>query len=465
MRGFMYLKDTLTGEYVKLDRNENPTVRMYVCGITVYDYCHLGHARTIIVFDVLRRLLKAKGFSLLHAQNFTDLDDKIIKRAREMGVSVKDVAEMYIKAYFEDFDRLNVERVEFYPRATEHIPSMHEIIKGLIEKGYAYVTDTGVYFDITKFKGYGKLSKVKVEELKAGARVEVDEHKRSPLDFALWKFANEGPLYPSPWGLGRPGWHIECSSMVWRLLGETIEIHGGGEDLIFPHHENEIAQSEAFTDKPLSKIWMHVGMLKLGADKMSKSLGNIITIRDAIPKWGPNTIRLFLLMKHYRAQLNLTEEGLRKAAENWKIIEGAAWDLLQPYGKEGDERLIQEARAYFDEFDENLSRDLNTPAAIMVLLEFSKAVARAQANMRLDGRTAGEVGGYFFKMFDILGFKLPEVSEDEREYIERLVKRRKELRMEGRYGEADEIRNELRARKVLLIDVGPETYWRKVENL
>lgn len=438
---------------------------MYVCGLTVYDYCHLGHARTIIVFDVLRRLLKAKGFLLKHVQNFTDVDDKIIRKAKESGMGIKEVAEKYIEAYFEDFDRLNVERVEFYPKATEYIPVMQEIIKGLIEKGYAYVTDTGVYFDVTKFKGYGKLSKIKVEELKAGARVEVDEHKKNPLDFALWKFANEEPLYPSPWGPGRPGWHIECSSMVWRLLGETIEIHGGGEDLIFPHHENEIAQSEAFTGRPLSKIWVHVGMLKLGADKMSKSLGNIVALKDAIPKWGPNTIRLFLLMKHYRAQLNLTEEGLEKAAENWKVIEGAAWDLLQPYGREGDERLILEAPTYFDKFDEKLSEDLNTPAAIMVLLKFSKAVAKAQAGMRLDDKTAKEVKNYFFKMFHILGFKLPEVSKDERTYIEELIEKRKKLRMEKRYDEADKIRDELKARKVLLVDIGPETYWRKVEHV
>lgn len=438
---------------------------MYVCGITVYDYCHLGHARTIVVFDVLRRLLKAKGFLLRHVQNFTDVDDKIIRKAKEAGMSVKEVAEKYIQAYFEDFDRLNVERVEFYPKATEYISAMHEIIKGLIEKGYAYVTKTGVYFDVPKFEEYGKLSKIRLEELKAGARVEVDEYKRNPIDFALWKFADEEPLYPSPWGPGRPGWHIECSSMVWRLLGETIEIHGGGEDLIFPHHENEIAQSEAFTGKPLSRIWMHVGMLKLGADKMSKSLGNIVTLKDAIPRWGANTIRLFLLMKHYRAQLNLTEEGLKKAAENWKVIEGAAWDLLQPYGKESDENLIREAPAYFDEFDERLSRDLNTPAGIIVLLKFSKMITKAQAGRRLNDETAEKVKDYFFKMFDILGFKLPEVSEDERTYIEEMVERRKKLRLEKRYDEADRIREELKSRKVLLIDVGPETYWRKMEHI
>ena len=438
---------------------------MYVCGVTVYDYSHLGHARTIVVFDVLRRLLKKKGFKLKHVQNFTDVDDKIIRKAKEMGLTVEEVSSRFIEAYFKDFDALNIERVESYPKATEFISVMHEMIKGLMDKGYAYRTKTGIYFNVPKFKEYGKLSKINPEELKAGARVEVDPTKKNPLDFALWKFYEEEPKYSSPWGYGRPGWHIECSSMVWKIFGDTIDIHGGGEDLIFPHHENEIAQSEAFTGKPLARIWVHVGLLKIGEEKMSKSLGNIVPLKDAIPIWGPNTIRYFLLMSHYRSQVRLSDRALKNAADNWRIIEGAAYDLVQPYGEEGDVSLVEEAERCFEKFDEALSDDLNTPMALMELVKLSKSVSRAQARRKLNESVAGEVKMIFDQMFYIMGFKLPNVSEEERRYIQEMVEKRAELRRKRRYSEADRIRDELRKMKVLLIDVGERTFWRKVEHL
>lgn len=430
----------------------------------MYDYCHIGHARTIVVFDVLRRLLKYKGFEVTYVQNFTDVDDRIIRRAKETGVTAQEVATKFISAYFKDFDALNVLRADRYPRATEFIAAMQEMIKGLIDKGFAYVTPTGVYFDVFKFLEYGKLSKRKIEELKAGARVEVDVTKKDPLDFALWKFTDDEPKYPSPWGEGRPGWHIECSTMVWKLLGETIDVHGGGEDLIFPHHENEIAQSESFTGRPLTRIWMHVGLLKLGKDKMSKSLGNIITIRDALPEWGPNTIRYFLLMAHYRNQLEFTEKGLKNAAENWRIIESAAYDLIQPYGVKEEPGLIKEAEEAFEAFGEALSHDLNTPKALMELVRLSKAIGRVQARRNLGPKTAREVDAIFSKMLDMLGFKLPEVRDEERDEIEDLIERRSALRRKKRFKEADEIREVLKGKKILLVDIGEKTFWRKVEH-
>jgi cysteinyl-tRNA synthetase len=418
-----------------------------------------------VVFDILRRLLKHKGFEITYVQNFTDVDDKIIRRAKEMGVTAQEVATKFITAYFKDFDALNVLRADHYPKATEFIAAMQEIIKGLIDKGFAYLTPTGVYFDVSKFLEYGKLSKRKIEELKAGARVEVDVTKKDPLDFALWKFTDDEPRYPSPWGEGRPGWHIECSAMVWKLLGETIDVHGGGEDLIFPHHENEIAQSESFTGRPLARIWMHVGLLKLGKDKMSKSLGNIITIREALPEWGPNTIRYFLLMAHYRNQLEFTEKGLRNAAENWRIIESAAYDLIQPYGVKEEPSLIKEAKEAFEAFEDALSHDLNTPKALMELVRLSKAIGRVQARRNLGPRTAREVNTIFSKMLDILGFRLPEVRDEEKDEIEGLIRRRSALRKEKRFKEADEIREVLKNKKILLVDIGEKTFWRKVEHL
>jgi len=287
----MKLQDTLSGQEKELESTGN--VSIYLCGVTVYDESHIGHARTIIVFDVLRRYLESLGQKIEFIQNFTDVDDKIILRAKRENIRASAISSRYIEHYHNDFDALNVMRATKYPKATEHIEDMQKLIQDLVNKKIAYVSKNGVYFSVQKFSDYGKLSKKKVDELISGARVEVDKDKNDPLDFALWKFSNDDPSWESPWGRGRPGWHIECSTMSTKYLGENFEIHGGGRDLIFPHHENEIAQSESFTGKPFAKIWLHVGMITINNEKMSKSKGDIKSVDFVLQNWGPNIIRLF----------------------------------------------------------------------------------------------------------------------------------------------------------------------------
>ncbi|MGI0010027.1 MAG: cysteine--tRNA ligase, partial [Nitrosopumilaceae archaeon] len=284
--------------------------RIYVCGVTVYDESHIGHARTIIVFDTLRRFLESQGKKVQFIQNFTDVDDKIINRAKQENVLPLELSSKYISRYFEDFDRLNIKRADIHPKATEHIHDMIGLVQDLVEKKIAYVSKNGVYFSVLKFKEYGKLSKKKIDDLISGARIEVDETKNDPLDFALWKLESDEPKWKSPWGEGRPGWHIECSAMSLKYLGENFEIHGGGRDLIFPHHENEIAQSESHTGKTFAKIWMHTGMVTINGEKMSKSLGNIKSVDQVLKNWGPNVIRLFCISTHYSKPIDYSEELL-----------------------------------------------------------------------------------------------------------------------------------------------------------
>src|ERR671913_491776 len=320
------LYNTLSRQVEEL-KLQNYIVRMYVCGVTVYDNSHIGHARTIIIFDVLRRYLISRGYKVIFVQNFTDVDDKIINRAKTEGKKAEEISRRYIDRYFNDFDSLNVMRADYHPKATEHIKEMIQLIDGLVKKGYGYLTLNGVYFRIKSFPGYGKLSKKSVEELESGARIEIDPSKEDPLDFALWKFYSDETVWPSPWGNGRPGWHIECSAMALKHLGNTVDIHGGGNDLIFPHHENEIAQSEAKTRVEFAKIWMHCGMVNINSEKMSKSLGNIVSIRNAINKWGANTIRLLCLTTQYSKPLEYTIDNLIEAQSKWRLIENCFYEL------------------------------------------------------------------------------------------------------------------------------------------
>ena len=305
----MNLQDTLTTVEQKLDITKK--IKIYLCGVTVYDESHIGHARTIIVFDVLRKYLESKKVEVDFVQNFTDVDDKIINRATKQNVTAEEISSKYIENYFRDFEQLNVKRATNYPKATEHIEDIIEFIKKLIDKEMAYVTKNGVYFAVSKFSEYGKLSKKKVDELQSGSRIQIDEAKNEPADFAVWKFSDVNPTWDSPWGRGRPGWHIECSVMSIKYLGESFDIHGGGRDLIFPHHENEIAQSEACTNLPFAKIWMHVGMVTISGEKMSKSLGNTKSIKHVLENWGPNVIRLFCLSGHYSKVIDYSEEMLK----------------------------------------------------------------------------------------------------------------------------------------------------------
>jgi len=451
------LSDTLSGDIVEFTAPRE--LKMYVCGLTVYDYAHIGHARTLLTFDVLYRLADAKGFSVKYVQNFTDVDDKIIDRASRMGISPAELADRFIGEALHDFDLLNVRRPTMMPRATQHITGMHKLIEGLIEGGHAYAVPSGVYFSVSTFPEYGKLSKKRVDQLVAGARVEPDPHKRDPADFALWKIYEDGPLWDSPWGRGRPGWHIECSAMIREHLGETIDVHGGGADLIFPHHENEIAQSESYTGRPLSRTWVHVGMLNLGPEKMAKSTGNVIRIRDAVERWGPNTLRTYLLSSHYRSPLGFSAEGLRKAYENWRIIESAAYDLADdPPSADVESR---EARSHLAEFDGALSDDLDTPTAISVLVRFSRLIGRLSSGRRLGG-SSREISEAFATMFDVMGYRLPPGPVPDS--VMALVDERNRLRSEGKFGDADSIRDGLRSEGYELVDLPGRTSVRIVER-
>ncbi|MGB9733322.1 MAG: cysteine--tRNA ligase [Conexivisphaera sp.] len=458
LRPSFFVSDTLSGAPVEFTAPRE--LRMYVCGLTVYDYAHIGHARTMLVFDVLHRMAISKGFYVRYLQNFTDIDDKIIDRASKVGVDPLKFAEKFMVEALHDMDLLNIRRPTLMPRATQHISAMQRLIQGLIERGHAYVVPSGVYFSVRTFPEYGKLSKKRVDQLMAGARVEPDPHKRDPADFALWKVYDTGPLWDSPWGKGRPGWHIECSAMINEHLGETIDIHGGGADLVFPHHENEIAQSESYTGKPLARAWVHVEMLNLRSEKMAKSLGNVIRIRDAVEMWGPNTLRTYLLSSNYRSPLEFSVDGLVKSHENWRIIESAAYDLVD-YPPSGDFES-QDARNYFKEFDDAISADLDTPRAISTLVRFSRFVGRLSSERRL-GSSSKEVGEYFWTMFDVLGYRLPPGPPPDD--VLTLVERRRKLRSEGRFSDADAIRDDLRARGYELVDLPDRTSVRMVERL
>ena len=315
----MKLQDTLSNLEQQVDVSNK--IRIYLCGVTVYDESHIGHARTIIVFDVLRKYLESKGVEIEFVQNFTDVDDKIINRANTENTTAEKISTRYIDNYFDDFDRLNVKRATNYPKATEHIDDIIKFIEKLIEKNIAYTSKNGVYFEVTKFPEYGKLSKKKIDDLQSGSRIEIDESKNNPLDFAVWKLSDLEPVWDSPWGKGRPGWHIECSAMSVKYLGENFDIHGGGRDLIFPHHENEIAQSEACTNTQFAKIWMHVGMVTISGEKMSKSLGNTKSIKHVLGNWGPNIIRLFCLSGHYSKVIDYSEEMLKENITKWRQVE------------------------------------------------------------------------------------------------------------------------------------------------
>ena len=362
----MKISDTLTNQKKELEFSDK--VRIYLCGVTVYDQSHIGHARTIIVFDTLRRFLEANGTQVELIQNFTDVDDKIINRAKEQGESASGLSTKYIQTYFEDSDRLNIRRATNYPKATEHIDDMINLIQNLVDKESAYVSKNGVYFRVSKFSEYGKLSKKKTEDLESGARIEVDESKESPLDFALWKFSDGQPNWESPWGKGRPGWHIECSAMSIKYLGKNFEIHGGGRDLIFPHHENEIAQSESFTSEQFAKIWMHAGMITINGEKMSKSVGNVKSINHVLESWGPNVARLFCISGHYSKPIDYTEDLLKENLIRLRQIETCYYELrLAEESQETEDisSLLEESR---EKFDAALNDDFNTSLGFLYFL-------------------------------------------------------------------------------------------------
>ena len=471
--GGITIHDTLSGKRSSLSGQGTNAVSIYLCGVTVYDDAHIGHARTIITFDVLRRHLEGRGIRATMVQNFTDVDDKIIARARDEGVQASELGERYIRRYHEEFERLNVLKADSYPRATEHIPDIIGFIRDLIEGGAAYVAKNGVYFAVSEFAQYGKLSGKKTDQLRSGARIEIDEAKRDPLDFALWKFDSGHPSWDSPWGAGRPGWHIECSAMSTKYLGDCIDIHGGGRDLIFPHHENEIAQSETRTGSMFARIWMHVGMVTIGGEKMSKSLGNIRSVRRALEDWGPNVIRLFCLSGHYSKPVDYSDKNLRESLARWRQIEACHYELMHAAGGAGsksgggpvDAGTAGRLADAGGRFDAALDDDLNTHLAVSAVMDVVSDANALAADCALDPGWAAGAGAELSRMSRILGLRVPDVDPAEAAAIDSEVEARNGLRRQGRYEEADAARDRLRARHVELFDRGDKTVWVKREKI
>lgn len=445
-------------EFRPLDEGK---VKMYACGPTVYNYIHVGNARPIIMFDVLRRYFEYRGYDVTFVQNFTDVDDKIINRASEEGITSSEVAEKYIAEYFTDAHGLGVRDASIHPRATENIPQIIDIISTLIDKGFAYEAGGDVYFRTVKFDGYGRLSRQPLEELQAGARVGVGEIKENPVDFALWKAAKPGePSWASPWGDGRPGWHIECSAMSNRYLGKTIDIHCGGQDLAFPHHENEIAQSEAVNGCKFVNYWLHNGFISIDNKKMSKSMGNFFTVRDAAGAYGYDAIRMFMLMSHYRSPLNYSGEILTQAKAALERLDTAKKNLAFYIrnGKDGDltdtEKTVTESlQQYRGRFIEVMDDDFNTADAIAVIFdmvrEINAAVSPVADPTKALARKALEL---FMEPCGVLGIPFSQNGPDFDAEIESLIAARQAARRAKNFAEADRIRDELKARGIVLED-------------
>jgi cysteinyl-tRNA synthetase len=466
----MKLYNTLSRTKEEFEPLNDKIVNMYVCGPTVYNYIHIGNARAFIVFDTVRRYLEYKGYKVNYVQNFTDIDDKIIKRAQEENVTTKEVAEKYIEEYFIDADNLGIKRATVHPKATEHIEDIIEFIKILIDKGYAYVVNGNVYFETAKFKDYGKLSHKNIEELQAGARIEINEEKKNPLDFVLWKAQKPGePAWDSPWGKGRPGWHIECSVMSTKYLGKTLDIHAGGPDLVFPHHENEIAQSEAAYGQPFSKYWMHIGYLNINNEKMSKSKGNFFTVREITEKYNPEVLRLFMLMAHYRSPINFSLDLMEQAKSAYERLLNAVANLKHLLTvckdrelNEEEKRIKEKFEEYKKEFEDAMDDDFNTADAISVLFEMSKT-----ANTNISGNSSKKLVEYildiFLKLSEILGLSYRGVeTELNDEEILALIEERQKARKEKNWKLADEIRDRLREKGIILEDTPEGVRWKRV---
>ena len=472
----MRVYNTLTKQKEEFRPLREGEVRMYVCGPTVYDYTHLGHARTYVAFDVIRRYLEHKGYMVLMVMNFTDIDDKIIRRANETGEDPKELAEKFLRYFLEDMTALKIKPADIYPRVTEHIEEIIDFVRKLEDRGYAYEGSGGVYFEVQKFGDYGKLSGIKLKELRQGARVEPGEGKKNPEDFALWKKAKPGePKWPSPWGEGRPGWHIECSTMSTKYLGEQFDIHGGGNDLIFPHHENEIAQTEACTGKQWVRYWLHTGFLMVNGEKMSKSLGNFITIREMLKRYNPEVIRLFILQRHYRTPLDYTEEGIEHAKNNlerlYNTLENIRVAMSKaelPFRWEKEEfeayNAIRDARKkFYDAMDD----DFNTAEALKAVFEVSNAVNRYLTRVEKPAESILRKALEFFKaVSEVFGifedYFREQKAGGEEALIQFLIDVRARLRKERNFTLADRIRAELREMGIQLEDTPEGTIWKRI---
>jgi cysteinyl-tRNA synthetase len=442
-------------------------VSMYVCGVTVYDDIHMGHARSMIVFDMIARYLRYKGLKVDHATNFTDVDDKIIVRAKEQGIPPLQLSSMYIDRYFKEADALGVNRADRYPKASEYIPQIEKLVRALEEKGYAYRTDDGsVYFSMDKVRDYGKLSGMKLDELRAGARIEPGEEKRNPMDFALWKGAKPGEIaWDSPWGKGRPGWHIECSAMCMNLFGETIDIHGGGNDLIFPHHENEILQSESATGKPLANYWLHNGMLTVQEEKMAKSLKNFFTVRQVLSKHSKEEVRFYLLNTHYRGPLGYSDTALEEAASSLRRLHNTYAELRAAAGSatgtESSEGLVDRARK---EFVESMDDDFNSRAAIAAIFDFARDVNKLMSEGRLSKEGANGAHLFLEEVDQVLGVlpSPPETEGDMDAVMQIVIEIRKELRKRKMFDLADQIRDKLAEQGIKLEDTAEGAKWKRI---
>jgi cysteinyl-tRNA synthetase len=478
--------NTMTQKKEELVPLHKGRIGMYACGVTVYDLCHIGHARSAVVFDVIYRYLQYKGSEVTYVRNFTDVDDKIIKRAQEEGVGTEEIAARYIEEFYTDMGALGLLNPTIEPKATEHIAEMIALVQRLIEKGHAYQVEGDVFYAVESFPDYGKLSKRTLDEMQAGARVEVDERKKNPLDFALWKAAKPGePSWDSPWGKGRPGWHIECSAMSQKYLGDTLDIHGGGKDLIFPHHENEIAQAEGATGKTFARFWLHNGFVNIEKEKMSKSLGNFLTIKEILKDNHPEVVRFFLLSRHYRSPIDFSTEGMEESRQNlvrfYQTL--AAIDDALPktsgeqQGKSSSEEraAFQKTEAFIKSFEGAMDDDFNTAAALAPLFELSHDLNRilqdpsAQSTEILrKGKEAFAKAGKVLGIFqqDPHAFLEQEhqrktqaltITPDE---IEKLIAARNEARGKKNWKQADEIRDQLVAHGVILEDTPQGTVWR-----
>ncbi|WP_249872522.1 cysteine--tRNA ligase [Oceanobacillus saliphilus] len=459
--------NTLTRNKEDFKPLQEGKVSMYVCGPTVYNYIHIGNARPAIVFDTVRRYFEYKGYAVNYVLNFTDVDDKIIKTANELGEEVPELADRFIHAYLEDVGALGVKKATHNPRVMETMDDIIAFIDKLIQKEYAYEADGDVYFKPRAFEGYGKLSHQSIDELRSGARIQIGEKKNDPLDFALWKQAKDGEIsWGSPWGKGRPGWHIECSAMVKKYLGDTIDIHAGGQDLTFPHHENEIAQSEAMTGHTFANYWMHNGYININNEKMSKSLGNFVLTRDLIAHHDPQVLRFFMLSVHYRNPINFTEELLESAKNSYERIKTAYHNL--EHRKQSSMNLVDDTDVWVPKIDEMKERfesdmddDFNTANAISVLFDLSK-----EANVYLQSKqTSEKVIGYFqetmLSILQVLGINLTETDELLDTTIEALIEERNEARKDRDFARADEIRDLLKDKNIILEDTPQGIRWKR----
>lgn len=464
----MKLYNTLTQKKEEFVPIEEGKVRMYSCGPTVYNYFHIGNARPFIVFDVLRRFLEYIGYDVKFVQNFTDVDDKIINRSIEEGITAAEVADKYIAEYFKDADALGIRRADVHPRVSDHMPEIIEMISELEKRGLAYNVDGNVYYQVEHFHDYGKLSKQSIDDLKSGARIDVNDEKRSPLDFALWKKKKDGePYWESPWGQGRPGWHIECSAMSRKHLGESIDIHGGGQDLIFPHHENEIAQSEGSCGCTFANYWVHNGYININNEKMSKSKGNFFTVRDIAKHYDLEVVRMFMLMAHYRSPVNFSDELLGQAQNALERLYNAKYQMEYLLENNQTKAATDEEKTWMDSlaqykngFIDAMNDDLNTADAIAAIFELVR-----DANSHLNEASSKEAVqaalDLFTELTGVIGLAAKEKETDLESEVEALIAQRQEARKNKNFALADEIRDALLAKGIILEDTREGVKWKK----